>query len=66
MLLHGEKFYVPKDGQFKSDCLWAPFWLSMDHEDFNRVAMNPSSPKNTSFYTVLATTSASTDDRKDA
>ena len=31
--------------QFTSDCLWASSWLTKDHEDFKRMAMNRSFPR---------------------
>ena len=46
--------------QFMSDCLWASFWLSKNHEDFKRVAMNQKC-QNIKFITVRVATSESTD-----
>ena len=47
--------------QFASDCLWALFWPSKDHEEFRRVAMNKSSAQHTSFNGVRAATSTEAD-----
>ena len=49
--------------QFTSDCLWAWFWLSKDHEDWKRMATNKTFHKNTRFNAVRATASANTDRR---
>ena len=48
-----------------SDCLWASLWLSKDHEEFNRVAVNKSFPRTLVFMESVQRQAQTLINRKD-